>query len=188
MTKVNKARQTIIIMMIAFSMMLSMSLTARASDNGTNLESSIFSSRAIEEAVINLFTEVIVEDPQNGYYHIDELARIKYAGEADKQQLEGIRDYLNSLQNQKNGISLTSRWDDVKCILLQATGIDAIFMIDWNLVNNWISQKAWLTLAKYLAKEIPKHAAKLGLKGAIKFNPAGLAASLVWAAITCKIA
>ncbi len=164
--------------------------TGVAQAAGTSTQSnniSAMTTQSVEEATLNLFTKVLEKNSSTKIYTINERARLRYAPEMDIQQLSAIRDSLNASVSslQLYGVAKSSGWSYAQCVVLKATGIDAIVSIDWKKIDKWISQKAWKTLAKYLGHELPKHAAQLGLKGAFRLNVVILVGSLAYYAIKC---
>lgn len=59
--------------------------------------------------------------------------------------------------------------------------------IDWNLIRMWMRQHNWGALSKYLGKEVPKRAARIGIKDAIGLTPWGIAAKLAASAVGCAV-
>ena len=57
--------------------------------------------------------------------------------------------------------------------------------IDWKLLRAWVTQQNWGALSRYLGREIPKRAAKIGLKEVFNLSPTGIALKLAASAITC---
>lgn len=51
--------------------------------------------------------------------------------------------------------------------------------------TNGQSAHSWGALSRYLGREIPKRAVKIGLKEVFNLSPAGIALKLAASAITC---
>ena len=59
--------------------------------------------------------------------------------------------------------------------------------VNWGLIRMWVRQQNWEALSRYLGKEIPKRAAKIGIKDALALSPWGVAGKLAASAVGCAI-
>lgn len=71
------------------------------------------------------------------------------------------------------------------CVLKGAIPFIGLLDIDWKLLRTWFTQQNWGALSHYLGREIPKRAAKIGLKEAFNLSPTGIALKLAASAVTC---
>lgn len=71
------------------------------------------------------------------------------------------------------------------CVVKGAIPFIGFIDVDWKLLRTWVTQRNWGALARYLGKEVPKCAAKIGIKEVVKLNPWGIAVTLATSAITC---
>ncbi|WP_157085771.1 hypothetical protein [Devriesea agamarum] len=123
-----------------------------------------------------IFTKIIKENSK-GIYVVDENNAQKYAPEVSIDQFHKIASAMNA---SKTGVTDRSWASFGECVVTGILGF-SIFGIDYNLLGQYIKQKAWgaaaALLKKEAEKELKKQGAKIALKQVIKLTPAGLAAS-----------
>lgn len=101
-----------------------------------------------------------------GKLRIDYEAAQGSATPPDSSETEGIQEYAS-------------------CVIKGAIPFIGFIDVDWKLLRTWVTQRNWGALARYLGKEVPKCAAKIGIKEVVKLNPWGIAVTLATSAITC---
>lgn len=71
------------------------------------------------------------------------------------------------------------------CVVKGSNPFIGFIDVDWKLLRTWATQRNWGALARHLGKEVPKRAAKIGIKEVVKLNPWGIAVTLATSAIAC---
>ena len=135
----------------------------------------------MEQNLIILFSQVVIRDAE-GKVRIDyEAAKRLYpdrdlsvlfeaakgsSSPSDSSEAEGVQEYAS-------------------CVVKGVIPFIGFIDVDWKLLRAWVTQRNWGALARYLGKEVPKRAAKIGIKEVVKLNPWGIAVTLATSAITC---
>ncbi len=152
--------------------------TASRGENGEFTDAEV---QELEQNLTTLFSQVVIRDAE-GKLRIDyEAAKRLYPGRdlsvlagaaqgsatpPDSSGAEGIQEYAS-------------------CVLKGAIPFIGLLDIDWKLLRTWFTQQNWGALSHYLGREIPKRAAKIGLKEAFNLSPTGIALKLAASAVTC---
>ena len=71
------------------------------------------------------------------------------------------------------------------CVVKGSNPFIGFIDVDWKLPRTWGTQRNRGVLARYLGKEVPKRAAKFGIKEVVKLDPWGIAVTLATSAIAC---
>ena len=177
----------ILALLVGCSMIAAPMTEARADDGistasrGENGEFTDAEVKELEQDLTTLFSQVVIRDAE-GKLRIDyEAAKRLYpdrdlsvlaeaaqgsATPPDSSETEGIQEYAS-------------------CVVKGAIPFIGFIDVDWKLLRAWVTQRNWGALARYLGKEVPKRAAKIGIKEVVKLNPWGIAVTLATSAITC---
>ena len=71
------------------------------------------------------------------------------------------------------------------CVVKGSNPFIGFIDVDWKLLRTWVTQRNRGAPARYLGKEVPKRAAKTGIKEVIKLDPWGIAVTLATSVIAC---
>jgi lipoprotein len=179
---------TYILALLVGCSMLAASMTEARADDGISAtsrgEDGEFTDAEVQELEQNLtilFSQVVIRDAEG-------KLRIDY--EAAK-RLYPDRD-LSVLFEAAKGSSVPSDSSEAEgaqeyasCVIKGAIPFIGLLDIDWKLLRAWVTQQNWGALSRYLGREIPKRAAKIGLKEVFNLSPTGIALKLAASAITC---
>ena len=154
------------------------SSTASRSENGEFTDAEV---QELEQDLTTLFSQVVIRDAE-GKLRIDyEAAKRLYPdrdlsvlAEAAKGSVtppyssgaEGIQEYAS-------------------CVVKGSNPFIGFIDVDWKLPRTWGTQRNRGAPARYLGKEVPKRAAKFGIKEVVKLDPWGIAVTLATSAIAC---
>lgn len=135
----------------------------------------------LEGYLNTLFTQVVVEDPGTGALRIDYDAAVRLFPDKDLSVL------LPSVEQPDPGASPEGVKEYAWCVVKGAVPFIGLLDVDWGLIRMWVRQHDWGALSRYLGKEIPKRAAKIGIKDAINLAPWGIALKLAASAVGCVV-
>ena len=177
----------ILALLVGCSMLAAREIEARADDGsstasrGENGEFTDAEVQELEQNLTILFSQVVIRDAE-GKVRIDyEAAKRLYpdrdlsvlfeaakgsAAPSDSSEAEGVQEYAS-------------------CVIKGAIPFIGLLDVDWKLLRAWVTQQNWGALSRYLGREIPKRAAKIGLKEVFNLSPTGIAFKLAASAITC---
>ena len=177
----------ILALLVGCSMLAAPMTEARADDGistaprGENGEFTDAEVQELEQDLTTLFSQVVIRDAEG-------KLRIDY--EAAK-RLYPDRDLSVLAEAAKGGVTppYSSGAEGIQeyasCVIKGAIPFIGILDIDWKLLRAWVTQQNWGALSRYLGREIPKRAAKIGLKEAFNLSPTGIAFKLAASAVTC---
>ena len=135
----------------------------------------------LEQCLNTLLSEVVTEDPQTGGLQIDHEAAERLFPDKDLSVLQP------SMGQPDPGVSPQGLKEYAWCVVKGAIPFIGLLDIDWSLIRMWMRQHNWSALSKYLGKEVPKRAARIGIKDAIGLTPWGVAGKLAAAAAVCAV-
>lgn len=139
--------------------------------------------KELEQYLKTLFRQVVIKD-ELGRLRIDhEAARRLYPD----QDLSLLSTPSSHTQTPKRATSPLGLQEYAWCVVKGAIPFIGLIDVDWNLIRMWVGQQNWGALSRYLGKEVPKRAAKVGIKDALKLTPWGIAASIAASAVTCAV-
>ena len=162
-------------------------MTARAEDStsttarGENGEFTDAEVQELERDLTTLFSEVVVRD-ETGKLRIDYEAAKRLYPDRDLSVLE---EAASGDAKPPNSSGAEGIQEYARCVIMGAVPFIGILDVNWDLIRMWATQKNWGALSRYLGKEIPKRAAKIGLGAAFDLSPWGIATKLAASAATC---
>lgn len=184
----NRFIRQILALLLGFSLFL-VPATASA-DEGTSQseEQAGFTDAQVvelEQYLNTLFAEVVVKDEQTGQLHIDYDAAKRLYPDRDLSVLSIPASQLDTSSH--NGAGPLDLKDYAWCVVKGAIPFIGLLDVNWGLIRMWVRQQNWEALSRYLGKEIPKRAAKIGIKDALALSPWGVAGKLAASAVGCAI-
>ncbi|WP_162872985.1 hypothetical protein [Austwickia chelonae] len=154
-------------------------------------------AKRFEEGFRVLFTEVIIQSP-SGTWSVSEKGLAKHPDISRSGAIsvasamngpEGLAGAVRagasagSINFDEPVITTHGATDYAKCVLKGVVPGGLIAFLDWRAISSMIQQKAWPKLGLYIGK----HAAKHGMKDAVKLTPGGLALSVIGSAAGCAV-
>ena len=184
----NRFIRQILALLLGFSLFLVPATASADKGTGQSEEQAGFTDAQVvelEQYLNTLFAEVVVKDEQTGQLHIDYDAAKRLYPDRDLSVLSIPASQLDTSSH--NGAGPLGLKDYAWCVVKGAIPFIGLLDVNWGLIRMWVRQQNWGALSRYLGKEIPKRAAKIGIKDALALSPWGVAGKLAASAVGCAI-
>ena len=152
--------------------------TAPRGENGEFTDAEV---QELEQDLTTLFSQVVIRDAE-GKLRIDYEAAKRLYPDRD---LSVLAEAAKGSVTPPDSSGSEGIQEYASCVVKGAIPFIGFIDVDWKLLRTWVTQRNWGALARYLGKEVPKCAAKIGIKEVVKLNPWGIAVTLATSEITC---